>query len=239
MMEACFEYDDVLRRGGHFTGGEALGPANSAVSLQVKNGAVEVTDGPFAETKEVLGGILLLEARDLNHAISLMSRHPGVANGPFEIRPADEAINQLIAARNEAVAKEGRPDDEAEIRGLLEEWAANIRADRKDKILSRHASDLLIYDVLAPLKYESAEAYRESWDEWQPEHVGETVFELVDLKISASDTVGFASALIRCGGARPDGSVDDDTARATFCLEKRAGAWLVVHQHVSMPLPND
>src|SRR6185369_900387 len=78
MMEECFAYDDVLRRGGHFLGGEALDSARDAATLRLKNGEVEVTDGPFVETKETLGGILLLEARDLNHAISLMSKHPGV-----------------------------------------------------------------------------------------------------------------------------------------------------------------
>lgn len=53
-----------------------------------RNGKVSITDGPYAETKEQLGGILVLEARDLNHAIQLMSKHPGVKAGPFEIRPA-------------------------------------------------------------------------------------------------------------------------------------------------------
>jgi hypothetical protein len=100
LMEECFAYDDELRRGGHFLGGEALQPAQNAVTLRIKNGSVEVTDGPYAETKEMLGGILFLEAHDLNHAISLMSRHPGVRVGPFEIRPADEGINQRIADLN-------------------------------------------------------------------------------------------------------------------------------------------
>ena len=68
----------------------------------MKNGEVGVTDGPYAETKEMLGGIWLLEARDSNHAIALMSRHPGVKVGPFEIRPADEIVNQMIEARNQA-----------------------------------------------------------------------------------------------------------------------------------------
>lgn len=103
MMAECFEYDDELRRGGHFIGGEALQSARNAVTLRMKNGEVGVTDGPYAETKEMLGGILLLEARDLNHAIALMSRHPGVKVGPFEIRPADEIVNQMIEARNQAV----------------------------------------------------------------------------------------------------------------------------------------
>lgn len=106
MMDECLLYDDVLRRGGHFLGGEALDSARNAVTLRARNGVVEVTDGPFVETKETLGGILFLEARDLNHAISLMSLHPGVKMGPFEIRPADEAVNRLIAERNAAHAKE-------------------------------------------------------------------------------------------------------------------------------------
>lgn len=99
LMNECLDYDDELRRGGHFLGGEALKSAREAVTLRFKNGSVDVTDGPYAETKEMLGGILLLEARDLNHAISLMSKHPGVRVGPFEIRPADEKINALIAER--------------------------------------------------------------------------------------------------------------------------------------------
>jgi hypothetical protein len=106
MIEECFAYDDELRRGGHFLGGEALDSARNAVTLRMKDGKIEVTDGPYAETKEILGGILLLEARDLNHAITLMSKHPGVKMGPFEIRPADESMNRLIAERSAAVAKE-------------------------------------------------------------------------------------------------------------------------------------
>ncbi|MEZ6070498.1 MAG: YciI family protein [Pirellulales bacterium] len=105
LMEECFAYDDELRRGGHFLGGEALDWSRNAVTLRMKDGAVDVTDGPFTETKEALGGILLLEARDLNHAIALMSKHPGVRMGPFEIRPADETINQLVAERDAAFAK--------------------------------------------------------------------------------------------------------------------------------------
>ena len=106
MMEECFAYDDELRRGGHFLGGEALDSARKAATLRMKDGELIVTDGPFVETKETLGGILLLEARDMNHAIALMSKHPGVRMGPFEIRPADEKINELVALRSAAIAKE-------------------------------------------------------------------------------------------------------------------------------------
>jgi hypothetical protein len=102
MMEECLAYDDVLRRGGHFLGGEALDSCVKARTLRTEDGELVVTDGPFTETKETLGGILLLEARDMDHAVELMSKHPGVKIGPFEIRPADETIHALIAARNAA-----------------------------------------------------------------------------------------------------------------------------------------
>jgi hypothetical protein len=101
MMEECFVYDDVLRENGHFLGGEALQNSNAAKTLRYNGDKVIVTDGPFAETKEQLGGILILEAKDMDHAIELMRKHPGVRlGGPFEIRPADEQINDLIAERS-------------------------------------------------------------------------------------------------------------------------------------------
>lgn len=89
IMKECFAYDELLRRDGHFIRGEALQSTRSAATLRWQNGRVTVSDGPYAETKEQLGGILVLEANDLNHAIQLMSKHPGVRlGGPFEIRPA-------------------------------------------------------------------------------------------------------------------------------------------------------
>ncbi len=95
MVDSCFAYDDVLRGNGHFAGGEALQPPGSAVTLRARGGKVTVTDGPYAETKEQIGGILILEARDLNHAIQLMSKHPGVQAGPFEIRPAADLSGMI------------------------------------------------------------------------------------------------------------------------------------------------
>ena len=96
MFDDCFTYDDELRKNGHFAGGEALQPANTAMTVSWKNGKVVVTDGPYVETKEQLGGILVLEARDLNHAIQLISQHPAVRYGtPFEIRPAAD-LNEMM-----------------------------------------------------------------------------------------------------------------------------------------------
>ncbi len=91
MFDTCFEYDDHLRANGHFVGGEALQDSNTALTLNFKNGKVVTTDGPYTETKEQLGGILILEARDMNHAVQLMSQHPALKYGnKFEIRPVGD-----------------------------------------------------------------------------------------------------------------------------------------------------
>ena len=102
VMEECFAYDDVLREGGHFAGGNGLQDAANAVTLRLRGGEVQATDGPYAETKEQIGGILILEADNMEHAVELMSKHPGVRIGPFEIRPADEAIDKMVAERDAA-----------------------------------------------------------------------------------------------------------------------------------------
>ena len=99
MMQECFAYDDVLRKHGHFVAGEALQSGRAAKTLRWKGSKVLVTDGPFAETREQLGGLLVLEAKDLNHAIQLIAEHPGLRlGGPFEIR----ALDDEITARSEA-----------------------------------------------------------------------------------------------------------------------------------------
>lgn len=106
-VDECFTYDDLLRKNGHFTGGEALQSPDTAKTLWWKNGKVVAIDGPYAETKEQLGGILILEARDLDHAVELMSKHPGVKGGPFEIRPAAD-LTEMIDESEQRRAREGQ-----------------------------------------------------------------------------------------------------------------------------------
>jgi hypothetical protein len=98
MFDECFEYDDHLRANGQFGIGEALQPAETASTLYWKNGKVATTDGPYAETKEQIGGFGVLEARDMNHAIQLMSQHPALKYGTtWEIRPVGD-MTEIIQA---------------------------------------------------------------------------------------------------------------------------------------------
>ena len=99
MFDECLEYDDHLRANGHWAGGEALQPPETALTLYWKNGKVATTDGPYAETKEQLGGILVLEARDMNDAVQLMAQHPALKYGNiFEIRPAVDLSEMMKAS---------------------------------------------------------------------------------------------------------------------------------------------
>ena len=92
MIDQCTAYDDFLKKNGNWVIGEGL---QSATTLRVQNGKVLVTDGPYAETKELLGGLLIIEARDLNVAIQLISKHPGVKMGTWEIRPVEDMTEMI------------------------------------------------------------------------------------------------------------------------------------------------
>ena len=89
VFDKCFEHNDHLRANGHLVAEVPLQGPETAVTLYWKSGKIATTDGPHAETKEQLGGLQILEARDLNHAIQLVSQLPGFKYGlgPIEIRP--------------------------------------------------------------------------------------------------------------------------------------------------------
>ena len=95
VLDECFEHNDHLRANGHLVADVPLQPPETAVTLYWKNGKVATTDGPYVETKEQLGGLQILEARDLNHAIQLISHHPGMKYGSIEIRPVAD-LSEII-----------------------------------------------------------------------------------------------------------------------------------------------
>lgn len=108
-MDECFAYDEVLKQTGHWAGGEALGSPHDAATVRPRGAEVTVTDGPFAEAKEVLGGILLLDADGMTQAQELMAKHPGVRAGGFEIRPIVDLaplVQESEERRRRAAGKE-------------------------------------------------------------------------------------------------------------------------------------
>lgn len=137
MIDECFTYDSKLVKEGFMReDGAALQPSRTAKSLRWRNGKVLVTDGPFTETKEQLGGIGVLEARDLAHAVEILSKHPGLHYGStFEIRPIDEESLKRQAASIAAMGGNTPSIDPRETRfaslGYIDEsgWGSRSKSD--------------------------------------------------------------------------------------------------------------
>jgi hypothetical protein len=93
-MGEYFAFTEDIRNSGHMVAGEALQPVATATTLRLRNGKLSTTDGPFAETKEQLGGFYLVEAKDLNEAIQVAARIPSVRTGSVEVRPVVDFSQQ-------------------------------------------------------------------------------------------------------------------------------------------------
>ena len=89
-MGEYFAFTEDIKKSGHYVGGNALQPVGTATSVRVRGGKMSTTDGPFAETKEQLGGYYLIEAKDLNDALQVASRIPSAKFGTVEVRPIQE-----------------------------------------------------------------------------------------------------------------------------------------------------
>ena len=87
-------YLDELKRNGNVISAEALQSTRSAATVRVRSGKLSITDGPFSETKEQLGGFFLINARDLNEAIKVASKWPSARLGSIEVRPIEEELRQ-------------------------------------------------------------------------------------------------------------------------------------------------
>lgn len=87
LVGAYREFTEAVQKTGHMLGGDALQPIATATSVRVRDGKTLLTDGPFAETKEQLGGYYLIEAADLDEATAIAARIPTAATGTIEVRP--------------------------------------------------------------------------------------------------------------------------------------------------------
>ena len=93
LVDSALEYDEELRRSGHYIVSDALERARTARTIRVRGGKVSTTDGPFAETKEQLGGFFLIEAKDMDEACEIASRFPPARIGTIEVRPVQDLVH--------------------------------------------------------------------------------------------------------------------------------------------------
>jgi len=87
---SCFEFAEGLHKSGRMLAAEPLHPVETATTVRVRNGQVTMTDGPFAETKEMLAGFYLVDAKDLNEAVQIAAKIPPAKSGSIEVRPVRE-----------------------------------------------------------------------------------------------------------------------------------------------------
>jgi len=125
-------------------------------------------------------------------------------------------------------------DDEAQIRNLIERWAAAVHAGDMDGVLADHAGDIVMFDVPPPEEgVRGIDAYRETWPpffEWQAR---EGSFEIKRLDVTTGEEVAFAEALLICGGTESRAENPERRLRLTIGLRKEEGRWTVAHEHHS------
>ena len=90
LMGEYYAFTEAIKQSGHYVSGEALKPVHTATTVRIRNGKLSTTDGPFAETKEQLGGFYLIEAKDLNDALQVAGRIPSARTGSVEVRPIED-----------------------------------------------------------------------------------------------------------------------------------------------------
>jgi uncharacterized protein (TIGR02246 family) len=126
-------------------------------------------------------------------------------------------------------------DDEAQIRALIDDQAKAIRAKDIGGSVARYAPDVLLFDVVNPLRSIGSDAVRKRLSEWFATFQGPIGYELRDLSITTGEDVAFCHSLNRISATTTDGKKLDMWWRATVCYRKLDGRWMVTHEHASVP----
>ena len=132
--------------------------------------------------------------------------------------------------------EENKNNDEAEIKRVIESGVEALRAKDIDGIMSFYVPELVSFDIVPPLRYVGADAYRKRWEETFSSFQGPIGYEIHDLSITVGDDVAFTHSLNRRSGTMNNGQKTDLWLRSTACFRKINGKWLIVHTHVSVPV---
>src|SRR6266700_4644408 len=132
--------------------------------------------------------------------------------------------------------EETKNNDEAEIKRVIEGGVEAFRARDIEGIMSMYAPELVSFDIVPPLRYVGADAYRKRWEETFSSFQGPIGYEVHDLSITVGDDVAFAHSLNRLSGTMNTGQKTDLWLRWTACFRKINGTWLIVHHQNSVPV---
>jgi uncharacterized protein (TIGR02246 family) len=125
--------------------------------------------------------------------------------------------------------------DEAAIRALIDRWSRAVRNEDRDGIRAGHDPDILMFDVPLPLSSRGLDAYMATWDTFFASQEKPVQFDFTDVEVTAGDEVAFATAIGRCVNIDAHGRREPLVFRLTIGLRKMSGAWLITHEHHSLP----
>lgn len=132
--------------------------------------------------------------------------------------------------------EDNKNDDEAQIKRVIEEGREAIRAKNLDRVMSMYAPDLVSFDVVPPLQYVGADAYRKQWSRVFSSFPGPIDYETAALSITVGDDIAFAHSFNRLSGIMVTGQKVGSWLRWTACFQKINGTWLITHMQVSAPV---
>ena len=134
------------------------------------------------------------------------------------------------------VTEEHKKNNESEIKRIIEGGVEAVRARDIDGVMSIYAPEVVSFDIVPPLQYVGAEAFRKVWEEVFFVYQGPIDYELHDLSITVGDDVAFSHSLNRISGTLTTGQQTDLWLRWTACFRKINGQWLIVHHQNSVPV---
>lgn len=223
-INECLRYDEVLQNGNYVAGGNCLEGREKAVTLRHQDGRVVVTDGPFVETKEIIGGILELETESFEEAVELMKKHPGVKMGPFEIRGTIKPHPGLADS-----------SDEELIRAVVSEWSKALEAKDVASMMSHYLEDAVLFDCCPPYKVEGRAGIAEVWEKCLPYFPDKYRSEHRDLQIHVDGNCAFVYGLHHFVPEQEGHPCGESWMRVSVGYRKVGGRWKVAHEHVSIP----
>jgi ketosteroid isomerase-like protein len=201
--------------------GHRLGSVAEATTVRVRDGGTLRSDGPFAETKEQVAGYDVLECDSLEEAVEAAAKHPMAAVGAVEVRPIDEdqegepAISRIETELSQA----------AEMRDI-------------DRIVACYAPDAEVFHAMSGLEQIGIDAFRKCQEQWFSAVAGPVRREVQQLRVRVDESVGFSHALVRLRATSTAGEALDITMRVTTGYRDFGMRWLIVHQHMSVPVDN-
>ena len=125
---------------------------------------------------------------------------------------------------------------QAQIRAMLDDWCAALAQRDVDRVFTHYTDDLVAFDVIGPLSFDSLADYRRHWDACMQMCPGDTIFDIRDLTLHVLDDHAWGHYLVRCGARQADGSEQTGQMRVSLVVRRTAEGWKICHEHYSMPM---